>query len=183
MNNTPITTHFSCASIPSSLATINISKQIPILYERLRKTVAETLQAMQQFALFPLRYFGSKSFTIVDVLRSPIHTITKGIPKGSFGYSFNPSKVTSQDESRIYLPYSIACAQALKETDQSGLTKAVLDQINAKIDLSNLKRLFPSLVIQGNKIIDNSTGLQMSIFEEKSEIIIAFADIAAEGNA
>jgi hypothetical protein len=152
------------------------------ILSRITAIAKACFEFLKSLVLFPLRYFGSKTWSIPGViLRAPIIAFNRLFtrPLETFsqelfhdnGYSFSFDKTLSPDELQPYLP-AICGTGFVHKGDQSFIPtgwKAINPKkLNLKIDCMQAR---------DSNFFDPATGLKASLMENGKEVIISFSSL------
>lgn len=143
--------------------------------EKIKNFVVPIFQAFIQTVTFPLRYLGSKSWSLPGLLFSAPYKLYKKLPFfENTGYSKNFKKhLTSPNHLMPYYKYLTASALS-HDNDQkwiSGLNLNLHSFVGAQIDVKSISAHTEQHQFS---IMDPHTGLKVQIVENDEEAIISF---------
>ena len=164
------------SSCPSGQALAPEARETPILF-KIKRLIEKVIAAVK----FPLRYIGSKDWSLPGLLLS--------IPKRA--YCYFTKKPYSLSTNYYQKPVELKTAKMLDPFLRYAATNAAIHTLDDQrwiegfdddslrfIDPSDLAIDVPGITIYDNKaFIDQTTGLKASVAESNKEIIIAFGAI------
>lgn len=178
-----------------AMANEKISKSQPLCEKNctIKRFARDSFKAIHCVATFPLRYLGSKTWSIPGIiLRTPIllfrriifkEPITKEKLFGS-GYHFQNGKRLSEVEAKEYLRYvSIGLVPFRYEHEKWALPFGA--KIVSPLDLNlDLKKIPGKLEADGTKkaFIDNERFFKALVFEDDNELVVTFGPLHSHWN-
>ncbi|MBA2368874.1 MAG: glycogen/starch synthase [Candidatus Protochlamydia sp.] len=158
------------------------STSLSPMAEKIKNIIFEIFKTLKNVVTFPLRYMGSKTWSIPGVVLSFPKNIVQGRPllNNDTGYHFETEKNLSPTELRPFLKYA-AIGTASYATEQKWLEGLDgLDFYQLQPDDIDASALPPGIVLREKCLFDQETGLKIVIVKNDHELIIAFG---ARGSA